>query len=321
MSEAFGPEAALRRALHAAAEQVEPGDDGLEKIRARVSHRRPMPLPVAWVDIALTRLALRVPDGFWTIWDRMAHEVRAVVEHFLPERIRSDRLRLGWLRPVAAMGTAVFIVAAVVYMAVEVPQVIAPAGSEATQLHNGGSGQHAGGGTGPGGQPYTQPGSKPTSFPGPSLGAPNASACPSRKTSPRGTITSSPPASSSPSPTPSPTTTSPSSSSSPSPSPSDTDSSAPTGSGTSPSGAADPGNSAADAARGGQTLTRAESLLQAAAGARAQTATTSPSPSPCPSSKPSPTSTVKVHPDAAGGLVLWAQGAGLGPADIPAGLG
>ena len=41
------PEAALRRALHAAAGAVEPRADGLERIRHRL--RRPRPLPVAWL--------------------------------------------------------------------------------------------------------------------------------------------------------------------------------------------------------------------------------------------------------------------------------
>jgi hypothetical protein len=39
----------LRQALHAAAESVEPGADGLERIRTRLS--RPRPLPIAWLMV------------------------------------------------------------------------------------------------------------------------------------------------------------------------------------------------------------------------------------------------------------------------------
>ena len=311
MSELLGPEAALRRALRAAAEQVDPGDDGLDRIRARVSHRRPMPLPIAWVDIALTRLSLRVPDGFWVVWDRVASEVRAVSEHFIPDRLRSERLRLGWLRPVAAMSVVAFIVAAVVSMAIEVPQVISPAGSEATQQGNLGS-QQTGGNGSPGGQPQTQ-GSNPSGNPAPSLGGPSSSACPP-KPAPRHSITGSPTPSSSPSQSasPSPSDTSPSTSASPTPTPSDSLSSAPSGLGTSPS----IGGAAGDGLAAG---TAGDADIALATGNNAPLATTStrPSPSPCPSSKASPTSKVQVRPNAAS-AVPWAPSAALTPAELRA---
>jgi hypothetical protein len=321
MSELLGPEAVLRRALHAAAEQVDPGDDGLDRIRARVSHRRPMPFPVAWVDVALTRLSLRVPDGFWVVWDRVASEVRAVTDQFLPARLRSERLRLGWLRPVAAMSVAVFIVAAVVSMAIEVPQVISPAGSEATQSRNLGTQQQTGGNGGPGGQTQTQQGSNPSGNPASSAGGPNSSVCPSKPT-PRHSITSAP-ASPSTSPTqsasPTPSDTSPSTSASPTPTPSDSLSNAPSGSDSSPSTAGAPGTglaagSASDANAANNTIATGNNPPRTT---RTKSRT---SPSPCPSAKPSPTSTVQVHPDAEG-AVPWAQSEALSPAEHRARVG
>src|SRR5436309_3103264 len=47
----------LRRALHSAVESVEPADDGLERIRARLT--TPYPLPVAWVMAAYSEVTLR----------------------------------------------------------------------------------------------------------------------------------------------------------------------------------------------------------------------------------------------------------------------
>ena len=43
----FEQEEILRRALHAAADAIEPAADGLERIRERLS--RPRPLAVAWL--------------------------------------------------------------------------------------------------------------------------------------------------------------------------------------------------------------------------------------------------------------------------------
>ncbi len=51
----------LRRALHAAADSVEPSDDGLERIRARLT--TPYPLPVAWVMVAYSVVSRWVLGG------------------------------------------------------------------------------------------------------------------------------------------------------------------------------------------------------------------------------------------------------------------
>lgn len=298
MSELRGPEAALRRALLAAAEQVEPGDDGLDRIRARVTHRRPMPLPIAWVDVALTKLALRVPDSFWLVWDRVAHEARMVADHFLPAQLKSDRLRLGWLRPVAAMSAAAFLVAVVVSMAIEVPQVIAPAGPAAN--HSGtGTGQQPGGTGGPG-QPQVKRSNSPGS-PGPSAGQPSPSACP--KPTPEGTITSQPTpqsSSTSQSASPTPSDTSPGTSSTPTPTPTDT---SPGGSGVSPPTEGDAGAAASE-----MSVVAVHSTKSAGTKSRISQPA-------CASAKPGSTSTG--HPQAMG-AVPWTQSAALSPAELRA---
>ena len=121
-------------------------------------------MAIAWVDIALTRLSLGVPDGFWVVWDRMALEARAVARHFWPEQgrpARPGRAWLGWARPLAAMSAAVFIVAVVAYAAVGVSQVFVPAGSSQPAGHNGGGQPATGGKGGQGGQPQTWPAGQP----------------------------------------------------------------------------------------------------------------------------------------------------------------
>jgi len=103
----FDHEAALRYALHAAADQVQPREDGLERIQARL--RGPRLLPVAWLEVAWTRLSLRLPEGFHLrpAADRVRQELRVAWDRFGPQAERG--VRLGWLRPVAAMSVAVFI--------------------------------------------------------------------------------------------------------------------------------------------------------------------------------------------------------------------
>src|SRR5215472_3377753 len=51
----------LRRALHSAVDPIEPADDGLERIRARLT--TPDPLPVAWVVAAYAEVAGRARGG------------------------------------------------------------------------------------------------------------------------------------------------------------------------------------------------------------------------------------------------------------------
>lgn len=319
MNEIFAGEAALRRALHAAAEQVEPGGDGLDQIRQRVRHRRPMPMAIAWVDIALTRLSLGVPDGCWVVWDRIALEARAVARHFWPEQARSarpGRAWLGWARPLAAMSTVVFIVAAVAYTAVGVSNVMAPAGSSLPSGHNAGGPRATGGKGASGGQPQTQQGaSQPVNSGVPAVGATNSSACTSTKPTPGKTITSAPSPSTSPS-TPPPTsptptvTPTPTSTPTPTPTPSSTDSSSPSGSGTGPADGSQvpadpsPGTTGSHADNASKTTTTHKSAKLAAGHTAARTQIARSSPTPCPSSTPRPSKTIRVRPAAGGQLSL-----------------
>ncbi len=163
-------EAVLRRILHAAAEQIEPSADGLERIQARLTNPRPVPL--AWICGIGTRLSLRIPPDLRSAIDRLALEIRLATEHFMPApskrtQGRGSQLRLGWLRPFAAMGTAVFIVAAVVYISIDVTQVISPIGSDTGAQHSRSGG--AGGASSGAGQSDSH-GSGPATTPGPSGG-------------------------------------------------------------------------------------------------------------------------------------------------------
>ena len=56
----------LRRALHAAADSVEPSDDGLERIRARL--RAPYPRPVAWMMAAYSEMPRRALGALRSGW-------------------------------------------------------------------------------------------------------------------------------------------------------------------------------------------------------------------------------------------------------------
>jgi hypothetical protein len=137
----------LRRALHAAADSVEPSADGLERIRARL---KPQPLlsfasAVAWYSEAAARITAWVApvlrsvlDAFWSVMDRFRPAERAPGE---------DGPRFGWLRPMAAMGTAIFVVAAGAFAIMTLPKAISSSGSltffpwtEHNAGHGGGSG-------------------------------------------------------------------------------------------------------------------------------------------------------------------------------------
>jgi hypothetical protein len=325
----FDHEAALRYALHAAADQVQPREDGLERIQARL--RGPRLLPVAWLEAAWTRLSLRLPEGFHLrpAADRVRQELRAAWERFGPQSERG--VKLGWLRPVAAMSVAVFIVAAVVYTAIEVPQVVSPssnnkvASSQRSGGHNGQPGQGDGNG-------HSQPPGSQSSGPGTSSGT-NHSTCPTPGPStsvpvivPAPTTSSSTPTigpsspstnpSSSPSGSPSPSTSSPSPSTTPSSSgsPSSTPVNPGSGSGSStPSvaagssaasggqaegdGVASPSSSSVKPANSSSTANRSGS----AAGSEREA---NPSPSPCPSKSPTKHKTHSTGSPAAAGPVL-----------------
>src|SRR5262249_57443118 len=79
-------EEALRRALHAVADTIEPAPDGLERIRERLS--RPRPLAVAWLMAGWTGLAQ--PMLLWK------EPVRAGAAGRMSERLGT------WLHPAIA---------------------------------------------------------------------------------------------------------------------------------------------------------------------------------------------------------------------------
>jgi hypothetical protein len=54
----------LRHLLREEANAVEPADDGLERIRARLT--RPRPAPVAWVMAVFSGTGRRVPGAVWS---------------------------------------------------------------------------------------------------------------------------------------------------------------------------------------------------------------------------------------------------------------
>lgn len=119
----------LRAALHAAADSLEPGTEGLSRIRARLHH--PRPRAVAWLAAAGDALRLRAPAFLQDAYYRLAAEVRAAWDRFAPgptsgrHRSRTE----GWVRPLAAMASVMFIVAAGTYVAINVSTAVSPSSS------------------------------------------------------------------------------------------------------------------------------------------------------------------------------------------------
>jgi hypothetical protein len=303
-------EMALRRMLRAAADQVEPAD-GLDRIRERVRHRRPRPLLIAWAQVAGTRLSLRVPDGFWGAGRKAARELQAACERILPAgwRTGSDRigrLRLSWLRPTLAMGTAVFIVAAVVYMAIKVPQSATTAGNGSQSSIVGGASKHPGSNTAPG-QSETQ-GGRPTPSGGQNSGTNgrNSSTCGSSKAAPP-IISQSPtspmPSISPASPTP---TVTPTVTPTPTPTPTDGESTSPADSGSSPSDGESAPSSGDQGASAGRVLASTLSKTTHKPSGINKSAHPSPTPCPSPTRKRGSGGGESVSPDAIGTLTVWA---------------
>lgn len=177
----------LRRALKLA-DGIEPRADGLQRIQARL--RPPRPLPIAWAEAAWTFLLMRVPAAFEEFVELLRSVASLAWERFGPSRgasaARASRT-LGWLRPAAALGVTVFIVAAGTYIAIDTQQGISPSASNAvrsTGSGGGGGGGSQGNGRGTnahgqstlGSRGSTGPKAKPTCRPAKSSGAaPSAS--------------------------------------------------------------------------------------------------------------------------------------------------
>lgn len=215
-----GLERALRHALRLAADSVEPGADGLERIRAKIATGQPAP-GTGWWTTPLARL-VAVATLVWryvepaVIWVRYC--VGAVAERFRPQSAVAGWL--GWLRPVAGVATALLVVLGASWAITALPRVIAPTGhtdffggtsqsSSAGQSHTGHSSSYN---QGPPPAGRTRSSSHHmkvscrTSSP-----SPHASASVSPTQQPSSTPISPAPTSSSPSPSPSPSSTSPTS--------------------------------------------------------------------------------------------------------------
>lgn len=201
-------EAYLRAALRAAADSLEPRGDGLELIRTRLQHARPR--AVIWLLAAWDALWLRAPAALqdavyrvsavlWAAWDRFG-PAQAPGKH----RSRTQSM----LRPLAAMGVVMFIVAAGTYVAIDISTAVSPSSSNSNP-GNGPAGTNKGG---------TAPSSSANrTYEGSATRQPNSSPTANCSTAPAPQASSSPQSSASPSASPSPSDTS-----SPSPTPTDT---------------------------------------------------------------------------------------------------
>jgi hypothetical protein len=233
----------LRAALRAAAESVEPDGGGLERIRARI--HAPRPATAAWLATE-TR-----PSGSGSVAGWLRRFPGALQNWLRPVTAHGAPAPYGWLRPLAAAAAFVLVVGSgALALTHSLTQRISPASTAgnlppAQTVHNGGSGQQAGGGqTFSGPTSSTQP--EPTSSGNGSTAAPSGSSAASpqpsdncsSKPNPHPTASGNPPQSS-PAPSPSDTPTpSPSDSTSP-PAPTPSDSAAsPTSASTSPAGPA-----------------------------------------------------------------------------------
>src|ERR1700733_7398381 len=149
----------LGRALHAAADSVEPADDGLQRIRARLT--TPRPLLVAWVMAGYSAGASRARSGLLAISAWLQGVRGAVSENARgagPGRLRGRR-HPARLRAGAVLAIAVFLMTAGVLALTPVPQlaISQTAGlirSLVSDGHQSGTGGGGSGGSGHGaGQP------------------------------------------------------------------------------------------------------------------------------------------------------------------------
>ncbi len=281
-------ESALRRALHVAADAIEPGADGLDQIRARITAHgaaRPQASHRSWAGWRQARQdagpAWRVlaPVGAW-----LSYALAVVSERFRPEPGRTGWL--GWLRPAAAVGTGIFVLAAAGWAVAALPQAISsPGGQSQTPPAKATRAAHSPTSSSGAGVTYPIGGSTPA----------YTSTC-SPSSYPGGTPTTSPSTSSSPSASPSTSpTTSPSTSPAPSgsatttPQPSDSEASSGTDAYTATSvlGArpeVSPGPTIQVSQ--GATQTPAPTLTPSPTPSQTPSATTSGSPAPCGSPQP-----------------------------------
>ncbi len=99
----------LRRALRASADSVVPAEDGLERIRARLS--TPHPSLVAWMMAGFSEVASRAAAGLQSASDWLRPIPGAARERLRVTRPGPRRGGLARLRPTAVLAIAVFVVA------------------------------------------------------------------------------------------------------------------------------------------------------------------------------------------------------------------
>jgi hypothetical protein len=99
----------LRRALRASADSVVPAEDGLERIRARLS--TPHPALVAWMMAGFSEVASRAAAGLQSVSDWLRPMPGAARERLRVTRPGPRRGGLARLRPTAVLAIAVFVVA------------------------------------------------------------------------------------------------------------------------------------------------------------------------------------------------------------------
>lgn len=211
-------ETSLRAALHAAADSLEPGANGLGLIQARL--RRPRSVAVLRATAAWNEIIMRAPAAVQDAYYWLDHGVRVVWDQLqrasTPGRHRSPNE--DWVRPVILMISVMFIVAAGAYTAITASSLIFPSNSGAQSTSNGQTGHSGGGAPLASSSTHSAAPSKPKS-------SAAASCKPSAPTTPA--TATSPAASPAGSPSPSPTPTDTSTSTDPSPSPSDSGTSSP----------------------------------------------------------------------------------------------
>ena len=126
----------VRRALQVAADSVEPADDGLKRIRARLT--TPYPVPVAWLMAGYSEAARRARDGVLSVSAWLRTSCGPAIKH-------SRAGLLGPLRSAAVLATAACAAAAGVLLLTPLPrQAITHAAALIRPFENGRSSGGAG---------------------------------------------------------------------------------------------------------------------------------------------------------------------------------
>src|SRR4051812_7527252 len=172
---------ALRQALSAAAEQVEPGTEGLDRIRAKTSGRTPHPLPLSVVMDAVHWARLWAWRGHWAWQDPSYWAWATRPENFRPQTWRRwaaqvpraiRPTQLGWARLVGGLAAAASLTAIAVAVPplrsalVQVSSTVLTGGDENLQPAGNAGGGGSGGGTTNSLSGTQSPGSTPRGYPG-----------------------------------------------------------------------------------------------------------------------------------------------------------